>query len=100
MSGEDTVDPYVEVKCAGASKSTDCKKKITMDSKIVYNTHLFLELKKKDTEELNNASIEIMCHHKGFFKGDMIGKIDVTLSKIYNKKGHVMLHQKMGLTNP
>jgi len=37
MPGEDTVDPYIEIKCAGAHKSTDCKKKITMDSKIVYN---------------------------------------------------------------
>ena len=48
MAGEDTVDPYIEIKCAGVSKSTDCKKKITIDSKIVYNSHLFLELKKKD----------------------------------------------------
>ena len=64
------------------------------------NEHLFIQKKKVDNEEVEEAVVEIAIHNKGFFKGDLIGNIEISLSKIFNMKNHVMLHQKVGVCNP
>jgi hypothetical protein len=38
--------------------------------------------------------------NKGFFKGDVIGSFEISLSMVYNMENHVMMHQLIGLNNP
>lgn len=53
-----------------------------------------------DNEQVEEANIDITVLNKGFFKGDIIGKIQLSMSEIYNMQNHVMMHQRLGLTNP
>ena len=57
-------------------------------------------MKDLTAEKLEEAMIDIYVHHHGFFKGDVIGLMDLTMSKVYNMKDHTCMHQKMGLVNP
>ena len=57
-----------------------------------FNEHIFIELKKIEDEQATEAKIKFTVLNKGFFKGDVIGEIELSLSKIYDYKNHVMLH--------
>jgi hypothetical protein len=41
---------------------------------------------------LQEAKIGLSVLNKGFFKGDVIGSFEMSLSKVYNMKDHVMMH--------
>ena len=97
---EDTVDPYLKIEVLGQSKKTNVKSDITVDTKVNFNEHIFIDLKKMDKEQVEEANIVLTMQNKGFFKGDIIGQISMSMSKIYHKKNHVMMHQRLGLTNP
>ena len=45
-----------------------------------------------DDEEVEEANIVLTMQNKGFFKGDIIGQISMSMSKIYHMKNHVMMH--------
>lgn len=92
LEGEQTVTAYVEAKCLSASQKTAPQEDITADSTVTFNEHLFLDLKKIEKEDAEDAVLQISIHNKGFFKGDLIGSIDISLSKIYGNENHVMLH--------
>ena len=53
-----------------------------------------------DNEHVEEANMVITVLNKGFFKGDIIGQISLSMSKIYHMKNHVMKHQRLGLANP
>lgn len=100
LPDEDTCDPYVFVEVLGANKKSSVKNDITPDASVNFNEHMFIELKKIEDEQATEAKLKFTVLNKGFFKGDVIGEIELSLSKIYNFKDHVMMHQRIGLTNP
>lgn len=65
---------------------TNVKNDVTPDTKVNFNEHLFIDLKKVDDEVVEEANIIITVLNKGFFKGDIIGQIQLGLSKIYGMK--------------
>lgn len=73
---------------------------ITPSSIAKLDQHIFIELKKMDNEEMENGVIKFTILNKGFFKGDCIGEIELSIQKVYNKKNHTMMHQKVGVTDP
>lgn len=92
LPDEDTVDPYVQIEVLGEKKKSMVRKDITPDVKVNFNEHIFIDLKKMDNEQVEEANIEITVLNKGFFKGDVIGKIELSMSKIYHMQNHVMMH--------
>lgn len=100
LPDEDTCDPYVHVEVLGVSKKSSVKNDITPDASVNFNEHIFLELKKIEDEAASEAKLKFSVLNKGFFKGDVVGEIELSLSKIYDHKNHVMMHQRIGLTNP
>jgi hypothetical protein len=73
MPDEETVDPYVQIELIDQSKCSTTKNDITVDAKVNFNEHIFIDLKKVDNEVVEEANIVITVLNKGFFKGDIIG---------------------------
>ena len=73
LPDEATVDPYVQIEVLGQKKKTNVKNDVTPDTKVNFNEHLFIDLKKMDDEVVEEANIVITVYNKGFFKGDIIG---------------------------
>ena len=70
---EDTVDPYIQIEVLGRTKTSNTKNDVTIDTKVNFNEHIFMDLKKMDNEEVEEATMMITVLNKGFFKGDIIG---------------------------
>ena len=100
LDGEDTCDPFIKVNLLNQEKQSTCKKDITQIGKVVYDEHMFIELKNVSKEEIEASEISFSIQNKGFFKGDEIGQFSVSTSKIYFQKNHSMQHQQFGMNNP
>lgn len=92
MDEEDTVTPYMSFECLGEEKKSTHKENITKNDNVVFNEHHFLEIKNVTNETSANANIKIVCMNRGFFKGDIIGQIELSMSKIYDMDKHTMFH--------
>ena len=91
--GEDTTgDPYVSVEMLNQSKQTQCKKDATLVNLNKFDEHLFLNFNSLTKEQVREAKINICVINKGFFKGDVIGSFELSMSKIYSEKNHLMEH--------
>ena len=97
LEGEDACDPMVSVSVLGEKATTAAKSDITRETKVTYDEHIFMSLKDKTKEEMEEAEVDFGVENKGFFKGECIGHFVIALSKIYNMAGHVMLHQQIAL---
>ena len=95
LEGEDACDPMVSVSVLGEKATTAAKSDITRETKVTYDEHIFMSLKDKTKEEMEEAEVDFGVENKGFFKGECIGHFVIALSKIYNMAGHVMLHQQI-----
>ena len=100
LDSEDVVDPFIKVKVLDQEKSTSAKEDISASANVVYDEHMFLELKALTKEKAEAAEIEVSVLNKGYFKGDQIGLAAIGLSKVYFHDGHVMKHKVFGINNP
>lgn len=65
---------------------------MTPDQVVNFNEHIFINLSKMDNEVMKEGNIKLTVLNKGFFKGDVVGEIQLSLSKVYHMKDHVMKH--------
>lgn len=96
---EDLCNPMVYVYMLDGVAQTTDKSNIARNTMVKYDEHLFLEIKNKTKDELQQAIIKIEVMNKGFFRNDMIGEFTIPASTIYNMKDHTLRDQLVGISN-
>lgn len=100
ISGEDTVDPIIEVSCFNHKKWTTCKDDVGYNATVNWSEHIFFEPKGLSERDLQNGKLRIRVLDQQMFKNALIGVYEIDLSFIYFKEKHAIFGQWVGISNP
>lgn len=96
----DTIDAMFQFECLGAKGFTTAKANSTSLDELVYNEHIFMEVRDVDKKQVEEGKLVMKLMDKGFLKDKMIGQYEMDLSYIYLKPGHKFQHKWYAFSNP
>ena len=73
---------------------------VNEDSPVVWDEHLFFELKNLAPEKAKTTMVVIRVMNRGWVRNELVGQAMLDLSSVYFKENHKVEHVWMGLENP